>query len=289
MKTLVVVPTYNERDNLPRLLPEVLAVDSSVDILVVDDGSPDGTGRLADEFAAHSERVHVLHRSGKLGLGTAYIAGFRYALTHGYDAVVEMDADFSHRPADLPRLLAAAAHADVVVGSRNVPGGQVIGWSPLRHVISKGGSLYARIVLGMPIKDCTGGFKCFRRRALEALDLAAVHSNGYGFQVEINYACHRAGMRFAEVPIVFPDRERGKSKMSKHIVVEAAGLVLRLRTGLARPPLADHYARPAASLAPDRRRLTDLPLVPGLGLAAFAGAIFGSLAGVAIEAVQKVV
>jgi len=232
MKTLVIIPTYNERDNIVPLVTSVLAVDPDLDVLVVDDNSPDGTGQLIDAFAREIRRVRVLHRVAKQGLGTAYVAGFRYAIDHGYDYAVEMDADFSHRPADLIGLLKAANTADVVIGSRNIPGGHVIGWSPLRHLISKGGSLYARIVLGLPIHDCTSGFKCFHRSALQALDLPALRSNGYAFQVEVNYACARAGLRLAEAPIVFPDRQRGQSKMSSYIVVEAALLVLRLRLGL---------------------------------------------------------
>jgi len=238
MRSLVIIPTYNERENLPALVPAVLAVDPQLELLVVDDNSPDGTGRLADALARETGRVHVLHRLEKQGIGTAYVAGFRYALAGGYERIVEMDADFSHRPADLPRLLEAARFADVVIGSRNVPGGRVIGWSPLRHVISKGGSLYARLLLGLPIRDCTGGFKCFRRDALRQLDLGALRSNGYAFQVEVNHACARVGLRFAEVPIVFPDRERGTSKMSGRIVAEAALLVLRLRLGQHRAALA---------------------------------------------------
>jgi len=181
MHTLVITPTYNELHNLEALVQQLLGVDSTLDVLVVDDNSPDGTGRLADTLAARSNRVHVIHRQGKLGLGTAYVAGFGYALRHGYQRVVEMDADFSHRPEDLPRLLAAADSADVVVGSRNVPGGQVRNWSPLRHAISKLGSRFARAVLGIPIHDCTSGFKVFRRETLERLDLQAIRSNGYAF------------------------------------------------------------------------------------------------------------
>jgi len=229
MRSIVIIPTYNERDNLPPLVEAVLAVVPDADILVVDDNSPDGTGRLADALAASTGRVRVLHRAGKQGLGSAYIAGFKDALAHGYARIVEMDADFSHRPEDLPALLRAAAQADVVVGSRNVPGGRAEHWSPLRHLISKGGSLYARTLLGLPIKDCTGGFKCFRREALQAIDLDGVVSNGYGFQVEMNYLCHRAGLRLVEVPIIFPDRTAGHSKMSSRIMLEAATVVWRLR------------------------------------------------------------
>ncbi len=242
MQALVVIPTYNERENLPALVQAVLDVDPDLHILVVDDASPDGTGQVAEALARRSGRVRVLHRAGKQGLGTAYVAGFRYALEAGYERMVEMDADFSHRPVDLPRLLASSDVADVVIGSRNVPGGRIIGWSPLRHVISKGGSLYARFVLGLPIRDCTSGFKCFRRAVLEALDLDALRANGYAFQVEVNYACARAGLRLAEVPIVFPDRTKGRSKMSARIALEAAWLVVRLRLGLTRPGLAGHPA-----------------------------------------------
>jgi dolichol-phosphate mannosyltransferase len=238
MRTLVVIPTYNERENLPRLVRAVLAVDESLEVLVVDDGSPDGTGEIADELSRKHTRLHVMHREGKMGLGTAYAAGFRFALTCGYDRVVEMDADFSHRPEDLPGLLRASETADVVVGSRNIPGGRTVGWSLLRQAISKGGSLYARLILGLPIHDCTSGFKCLSRTCLELLDLDGIRSNGYAFQVEVNYACHVAGLRFAEVLIVFPDRERGASKMSWGIVVEAAWLVLCLRLGVSQPPLS---------------------------------------------------
>jgi dolichol-phosphate mannosyltransferase len=229
MNTLVIVPTYNERDNLPRLMHSVLALEQGIDVLIVDDASPDGTGDVADQLARDDSRVRVLHRAGKRGLGTAYVAGFRYALQHGYARAVEMDADFSHRPEDLPRLLAASRHADLVIGSRWVRGGGTEPWSPVRKLISRAGSLYARAMLRLPIKDCTSGFRCFRRAVLEALDLDAVSANGFGFQVEMTYLCSRAGFRVAEVPIVFPDRRAGRSKMSARIVVEALALVWRLR------------------------------------------------------------
>jgi dolichol-phosphate mannosyltransferase len=238
VRTLVILPTYNERDNLPRLLETILKIRPPLDVLVVDDDSPDGTGAQADEIAAREARVRVLHRDGKYGLGTAYVAGFEYALRHAYDLIVEMDADFSHRPDDLPFLLSAAASADVVIGSRNVPGGKTVGWSWIRTFVSRGGSLYTRVLLGLPIKDCTSGFKCFSRSALAHLDLEHLLSNGYGFQVEVNHACHQAGLRFAEVPITFPERVAGRSKMSPGIMFEAALLVIRLRLGLARPALA---------------------------------------------------
>jgi dolichol-phosphate mannosyltransferase len=238
LRTLVILPTYNERENLPRLLEAVLKIQPGIDALVVDDNSPDGTGDQADAIAAQDSRVKVLHREGKYGLGTAYVAGFDYALRHAYDYIVEMDADFSHRPEDLPALLAATANADVVIGSRNVPGGSTVGWSWLRVFVSRGGSLYTRLLLRLPIKDCTSGFKCFSRSALSHLDLEHLLSNGYAFQVEVSHACHQAGLTFAEVPITFPERVAGRSKMSPGIMLEAALLVIRLRLGLARPALA---------------------------------------------------
>jgi dolichol-phosphate mannosyltransferase len=226
---LVIIPTYNERENLPHLVSALLEEAPFLDVLVVDDGSRDGTGKIADSLAKRTNRVRVLHRAGKLGLGTAYVAGFEYALSRDYHCVVQMDADFSHRPQDLPRLLQAVDSADLVIGSRNVPGGRTKNWSLLRQSVSKGGSFYARTVLGLPIRDCTSGFKCFRREVLEAVDFADVKSNGYGFQVEMNHICHRAGFRIVEVPIVFPDRSTGRSKMSWRIFSEAAVLVWKLR------------------------------------------------------------
>lgn len=234
MRSIVLIPTYNERENLPPLIQAVLDTDESLDVLVIDDGSPDGTGDFADALASTEPRVNVLHRAGKQGLGTAYLAGFRYALARDYERIIEMDADFSHRPEDLPKLLASAREADVVIGSRNIPGGRAENWSILRHVISKGGSLFVRAILGLPVHDCTSGFKCFRREALAAIRLDRVESNGYAFQVEMNFLCHRAGFRIVEVPIVFPDRTAGQSKMSGQIVTEAAKRVWQLR----RQPIA---------------------------------------------------
>ncbi|HEX9097364.1 MAG TPA: polyprenol monophosphomannose synthase [Candidatus Dormibacteraeota bacterium] len=238
LRTLVILPTYNERDNLPRLLEAILKIGPGLDALVVDDNSPDGTGDQADELASRDSRIKVLHRAGKQGLGRAYVAGFDYALRHAYEYVIEMDADFSHRPEDLPALLSAAAHADVVIGSRNIPGGTTIGWSRVRRFVSRGGSLYTRMILRLPIKDCTSGFKCLSRSALGHLDLEQLLSNGYAFQVEVSHALHQAGLRFAEVPITFPERVAGRSKMTPGIMFEAAILVIRLRLGLARPALA---------------------------------------------------
>jgi dolichol-phosphate mannosyltransferase len=231
MNALVIVPTYNERDNLPRLVPRILEQGdgATFHVLVVDDNSPDGTGAVADELAAADRRVDVLHRDGKRGLGTAYVAGFKWALEHGFDYVFEMDADFSHDPDDLPRLLRAAAEGDVAVGSRWVGDGGTRNWSMLRTFVSRGGSLYAKIILGIPVNDLTSGFKCFSSYVLRGLDLDSIHSNGYAFQVEVNYRCHRLGYRIAEVPIVFVDRRVGQSKMSPWIVLEAMGVVWKLR------------------------------------------------------------
>jgi len=227
---LVIIPTYNEALNIEPLLAQILAQGPQFDSLVVDDNSPDGTGDLVALIAEQTPRVRLLRRSGKLGLGSAYLAGFRDGLERGYAYLCEMDADFSHQPCYLPQLLACAEHdADVALGSRNVPGGRVENWSWLRNLISKGGSLYARTILGMPIHDCTGGFKCFRADVLQQIDLDTIRSNGYAFQVEMNYRCYQAGFRIREIPIVFPDRLAGRSKMSQRIVVEAALMVLRMR------------------------------------------------------------
>jgi dolichol-phosphate mannosyltransferase len=229
MKALVIVPTYNERENLPQLLPAILSQGEAFHVLVVDDNSPDGTGAIADEMAAAEPRVNVIHRDGKRGLGTAYVAGFKWALEHGYDYVFEMDADFSHDPSDLPRLLEGAQRGDCSVGSRLISGGGTENWSLLRTLISRGGSLYAKTILGVPVNDMTSGFKCFSAHVLRSLDLDAIGSNGYAFQVEVNYRCHRLGFRIVEVPIRFVDRRVGKSKMSAWIVVEAMGVVWKLR------------------------------------------------------------
>ena len=230
-KSLVVLPTYNERENITSILAAILAQSDDFEVLVVDDNSPDGTGHIVDELAAREPRVHVLHRAEKQGLGTAYIHGFVWALAREYAYIFEMDADFSHDPADLVRLRAPliAGEADASVGSRWVSGGGTRNWSFLRTFISRGGSLYSRLILGIPVQDLTSGFKCFTRGVLEQLDLSSVHSNGYAFQVEMNWRCFRRGFRVREVPIVFVDRRVGKSKMGSHIVTEAMLVVLRLR------------------------------------------------------------
>jgi dolichol-phosphate mannosyltransferase len=233
----LILPTYNEVENVEamvRAASEVLesATDGAFHILVVDDGSPDGTGEIADRLASEHDWMKVLHRTEKNGIGPAYLAGFRYALDHGAEFVMEMDCDFSHDPADLARLLGALDQgADLALGSRYVPGGGVMDWGLLRRVISQGGSTYARLILGLSIRDLTGGFKCFRREVLEAIHFDSVRSQGYAFQVELTYRAVEAGFRVVEVPIIFRDREQGQSKMSWRIAAEAMFLVPRLRFG----------------------------------------------------------
>jgi dolichol-phosphate mannosyltransferase len=229
----IVVPTYDERPNIE---PLVVAVHSALEaaapdhlVLVVDDNSPDGTGDVADRIAEADDRVRVLHRPQKRGLGRAYLAGFRLALDEGAALVIEMDADFSHDPAYLPGMIEAARSADLVLGSRYVPGGQVHNWGKVRRLVSRGGCLYASTVLDVDVRDLTGGFKCFRREVLETLDLTTVRAEGYAFQVELTYRALQAGFRVAEVPITFTERRRGKSKMSRRIMLEAISMVPRLR------------------------------------------------------------
>jgi dolichol-phosphate mannosyltransferase len=229
-RALVIVPTYNERFNIARLIPAILAQDPSLEVLVVDDGSPDGTGAVVDGIAANNPRVHVLHREGKLGLGTAYIAGFRWALERKYDLVFEMDADFSHNPEVLPEFLRMVKEADVVLGSRYQNGHvNVVNWPMSRLFLSYAANIYARAVTGLPIFDTTGGFKCFRRNVLESIDLSSIKSNGYAFQIEMSYRAWKRGFSLVEIPIIFVDRTEGESKMSKKIVREAIWMVWRLR------------------------------------------------------------
>jgi dolichol-phosphate mannosyltransferase len=229
VKAVVCLPTYNEYENLERMLRSL--ADKGVEVLVIDDNSPDGTGELADRLAAELGFVSVLHRQLKEGLGPAYLAGFRRALAEGAELVLEMDADFSHDPADVPRLLAAAADADLVLGSRYVEGGSIPNWGRVRRFISSGGSWYARVLLGVDVRDLTCGFRCYRRAVLQAIDLDAIDSRGYAFQIEGTYRALRAGFRVVEIPITFVDREHGGSKMSRSIVLEAIWKVpiLRLR------------------------------------------------------------
>jgi len=228
-RAVVCLPTYNEAENVGPIVEAILAATPDVDVLVIDDDSPDGTGRLADAVAARERRVHVLHRAAKEGLGKAYLAGFAWALGRGYDLVLEMDADFSHDPKYLPALLERAKEADLVLGSRNVPGGGTVNWGAGRKLISRGGSLYARTILGIPVRDLTGGFKCFRRRVLESIDLGSVECSGYAFQIELTYRTLKKGFTVAEVPIVFVDRRVGHSKMSRRIVLEALRKVWSIR------------------------------------------------------------
>jgi dolichol-phosphate mannosyltransferase len=229
-RALVIVPTYNERQNIARLIDSVLGQDRRLEVLVVDDGSPDGTGAIVDEIAARNGRVHALHRPSKMGLGTAYLAGFRWALERAYDFVFEMDADFSHDPNHLPQFLEAIHGADLVLGSRYRHGKvTVVNWPIARLLLSYSANVYARAVTGMRLFDSTGGFKCFRRKVLEAIDLTAVRSNGYAFQIEMSFRAWNKGFRIVEIPIVFVDRTEGESKMSKKIVREAVWMVWRLR------------------------------------------------------------
>jgi dolichol-phosphate mannosyltransferase len=220
-RVLVVIPTYNEADNVGPLTDRIRTSVPGVDVLIADDDSPDGTGRIADRLAARDGQVHVLHRPGKQGLGAAYVAGFTWARQRGYDAVVEMDADGSHRPEELPRLLDEARRADVVIGSRWAPGGKAVGLPWRRRVLSRAGNLYARLALGMPVRDVTGGFRVYRMPALEQLGFASALSQGFAFQVELSRGARRAGCRMTEVPITFAERESGTSKMSAAIIIEA--------------------------------------------------------------------
>ncbi|SDY96663.1 dolichol-phosphate mannosyltransferase [Micromonospora pattaloongensis] len=220
-RVLVVIPTYNEADNVRRITERVRRTVPDVDVLIADDNSPDGTGRIADEIAADDDHVKVLHRPGKQGLGAAYVAGFGWARDRGYDAVVEMDADGSHAPEELPRLLDAARGADVVIGSRYVPGGKLVNWPVHRLLLSRGANLYTRLALGMPVSDATGGYRIYRMPVLEKIDFASVSSQGYSFQVELSWRAHREGFRIVEVPITFTERAEGASKMSSAIVREA--------------------------------------------------------------------
>ena len=224
---MVCLPTYNERENVERMVRALR--EHGVSVLVIDDNSPDGTGELADGLARELAHVEVLHRERKEGLGPAYLAGFRRALADGAELILEMDCDFSHDPADVPRLVAAAGEADLALGSRYVPGGSVGNWGLLRRAVSAGGSLYARLLLGVGVRDLTGGFKCYRRAVLETIDLDAISSKGYAFQIETTYRALRAGFRVVEVPIRFVDREQGGSKMSRRIVLEAIWNVPALR------------------------------------------------------------
>ena len=252
-KTLVVVPTYNERENLPPLAQRLLGLPVKVEMLVVDDNSPDGTGKVADELAAKNPAIHVMHRQEKNGLGRAYIAGFKWALERGYEFVFELDGDFSHNPDDIPMFLEAGKGADLVLGSRYLNGIRVINWPLGRLMLSKSAAKYVQIITGMPFTDPTGGYKCFRRRALQSLNLDEVQSNGYSFQIEMTHKLWRQGMRIVEVPIIFTDRFQGHSKMSGHIVSEAFWMVWRLW-------FQNKMRRRPTSLPPDERPTSSPPM-----------------------------
>jgi dolichol-phosphate mannosyltransferase len=230
VETLIVVPTYNEKENIREVISAVLALEHDIAMLIVDDNSPDGTGGIVDEIAAREPRVHVIHREGKLGLGSAYITGFKWALANT-DAqfIFEMDADFSHNPATIPKFLHEIRSHDVVLGSRYLHGVTVVNWPLSRLILSCGANIYTRIVTGLPLKDSTGGFKCFRREVLRQLPLDTVRSDGYSFQIEMNFLCWKKGFRIKEIPIIFEDRRVGVSKMSRKIIWEAAFMVWRLR------------------------------------------------------------
>lgn len=228
-KSLVIIPTYNEKENIEKITEAVLEAEPGLEVLIVDDNSPDGTGRMADEMAQRNPRISVLHREGKLGLGSAYIAGFKYALERDYEHIFEMDADFSHDPTNLPRFLEKIDEYDLVLGSRYIKGVNVVNWPMTRLLLSYYANVYARLVTGLPVRDTTGGFKCFRRRVLEQIDLDAVQSDGYSFQIEMTFKAWKKGFTICEIPIIFVDRRAGQSKMSKKIVREAIVMVWKLR------------------------------------------------------------
>ncbi|MGA7160718.1 MAG: polyprenol monophosphomannose synthase [Bacteroidota bacterium] len=228
-KALVITPTYNEAVNLPELIPKVLHQSTDIEILIIDDSSPDGTAAIVKEFQQKNPRVHLIERSRKMGLGTAYVTGFRYAIERKYDYVFEMDADFSHNPKELLNFLLKIQDYDLVIGSRYIRGVSVVYWPFRRLILSYFANLYTRIVTGMPVKDATGGFKCYRRAVLESINLDDIRSNGYAFQIEMNYKAWKKGFRLCEIPIIFVDRDRGESKMSKDIVYEAAFMVWKLK------------------------------------------------------------
>lgn len=228
-KSLVIIPTYNEMENIPKLIPIVLSQDESIDVLIVDDNSPDGTAKYIEELMQSNSRIHLIKRGGKLGLGTAYLEGFKYALKNNYDYIFEMDADFSHDPNEIKTFLIAIKDNDLVLGSRYIHGVRVLNWPMRRLLLSFFASVYTKVITGMPVRDATGGFKCFRRKVLEAIDLDKVKSNGYSFQIEMTFKAYKKKFKIQEIPIVFVDRVKGKSKMSKKIVWEAVTMVWKLR------------------------------------------------------------
>lgn len=229
MKTLVITPTYNELANIRKLIPDILGMYPDFHILVVDDGSPDGTGKFVKELSLNDERVKLLERGKKLGLGTAYVEGFKYMLANGYDLAIQMDADFSHDPKELKNFVEAAKEDDLIIGSRYITGVNVVNWPLRRLMLSYFANIYSRTITGIPVKDCTGGFKCFRRAVLESINLNNIKSNGYSFQIEMNYKAWKHGFKVIEIPIIFVDRIFGHSKMSKSVIVEAVFMVWKLR------------------------------------------------------------
>lgn len=229
MKSLIIIPTYNELENLPKLLPVVLSKDNSINVLIVDDNSPDGTAAFVENEMKNNNRIHLIKRSSKQGLGTAYIAGFKYALQNGFDLIFEMDADFSHDPNEIPKFLDEIKNSDLILGSRYITGVNVINWPMRRLLLSWFANFYTRVITGMFVHDATGGYKCFRKEVLQAIDLDKVTSNGYAFQIEMTYKAWKKGFRIKEIPIIFVDRVKGKSKMSKKIVREAVTMVWKLR------------------------------------------------------------
>jgi len=228
-RSLVIIPTYNESENISRIIPEILKQDEGIEVLIVDDNSPDGTAKMVKDLQQTNAKIHLLERAGKQGLGTAYVAGFHYALSHNFEFIFEMDADFSHDPKELPRMLQKIDDCDLVIGSRYISGVNVVNWPMKRLILSYCANLYTRIITGMPVRDATAGFKCYRRQVLESLNLDAIKSNGYSFQIETNFKAWTRGFRICEIPIIFNDRHAGVSKMSKHIVYEAVFLVWKLK------------------------------------------------------------
>ncbi len=228
-KSLVIIPTYNEMDNIRRLIPDLMGQYETLHILIVDDNSPDGTGEYVKQLSESNERIKILQRPAKMGLGTAYVAGFKFAIENKYDYIFEMDADYSHDPKEIKNFLTAIEKSDLVIGSRYKTGVNVINWPMRRLLLSYFANIYTRVITGMPIHDATGGFKCFRREVLEAIDLSNIHSNGYAFQIEMNFKAYKKGFRVSEIPIIFVDRFQGTSKMSKKIVYEAVFMVWKLR------------------------------------------------------------
>ncbi len=229
MKTLIIIPTYNEAKNIKRLIEEIFKLDLDINILIIDDNSPDGTGNIVEEVAKRDHKVNLIKREGKMGLGTAYVTGFKYAIDNKYDYIFEMDADFSHDPKEIPNFLEKIKECDLVIGSRYIKGVNVINWPLRRLILSYGANIYTRFITGLPIKDSTSGYKCFKRKVLENIDLNSIHSGGYSFQIEMNYKTWKKDFKIAEIPIIFVDRTEGKSKMSKKIVREAIWMVWKLR------------------------------------------------------------